>query len=137
MKKIAMLVCANSVGSVCTGAACMKAFNECSGAFSQYRAENLELAAFFQCNGCQSEFAQDENLQKKIHRILEIHPDAVHLGVCTLHKDSGLRCETIQKMSHIFLENGISVINGTHSSQRLPDLGRPIHETKEKGEGLL
>lgn len=129
MKQIVLLNCMNSLGKGCTGAACMKAFNQRTGAFQQYKDERLELAAFLLCSGCGKDLHQDEDLQKKINRILEIHPDAVHLGVCTLKKDTG-RCRIIEAMAHIFLENGICVINGTHDSPQLPDIGQPVSMSK-------
>lgn len=124
-KKIVILTCLKSV-DYCTGAACLTAFNCGSGAFRQYQNEELELAAFCHCNGCASIVAQDQGMQEKIERILKIHPDAVHLGVCTLHKETGKRCETINTLVNIFRDNGISVVDGTHNSSRLPDIGRRI-----------
>ena len=51
MKKIIMLNCLRA-NQVCTGAACLKAFNERTRTFAQYGEEELFLQAFFRCNGC-------------------------------------------------------------------------------------
>lgn len=125
MKKIAILTCLNSVGNNCTGASCLAAFNNRSGAFQQYQDEDLQLAAFFQCNGCDKDFQNMDGMKEKIDRILKIRPDAVHLGVCTLKKDAG-RCGNIEAMTDIFRAHGLSVINGTHNSSRLQDIGTPV-----------
>lgn len=103
----------------------MAAFNNRTGAFQQYQTEELELSAFFHCNGCNSVLEQDNGLLEKLDRILKIHPDAVHLGVCTLKKETG-RCKTIEQFIKVFQDNGIAVIDGTHSSPRLPNIGMPI-----------
>lgn len=125
MKKIIILTCLKAAKS-CTGAACLKAFNNRSGGFGQYQGEELELEAFCHCNGCDSVFEQDEGMKEKLDRILSISPDAVHLGVCTVHRDTGKRCETIEKLIDFFRDNNITVIDGTHNSSRLPNIGMPI-----------
>ena len=51
MKKIVMLNCLRA-NSVCTGAACLQAFNAKTKTFARYGDEPLELVAFFRCNGC-------------------------------------------------------------------------------------
>lgn len=131
MQRIALLTCMKSVTDNCTGAACMKAFYSRTGAFAQYQAESMELAAFFCCNGCGGELSQDAGLQEKVDRILAIHPDAVHLGVCTLKKDTGERCGVIAQLADTFLENGIRVVNGTHSSPRLQDIGKSLEPSSK------
>mgnify|MGYP000130420064 CR=1 FL=1 len=51
MKRIVMLNCLRA-NSVCTGAACLQAFNAKTKTFARYGDEPLELVAFFRCNGC-------------------------------------------------------------------------------------
>lgn len=46
MKKIVMLNCLRA-NSVCTGAACLQAFNAKTKTFARYGDEPLELVAFF------------------------------------------------------------------------------------------
>lgn len=123
-KRIVILTCLKSV-DCCTGAACLAAFNNRTGAFRQYQTEALELSAFFHCNGCESVLEQDSGMQEKLERILKIRPDAVHLGVCTLKNETG-RCKTIEQFITVFQDNGIAVIDGTHSSPLLPNIGIPI-----------
>ena len=50
MKKIVMLNCLRA-NSVCTGAACLQAFNAKTKTFARYGDEPLELVAFFRCKG--------------------------------------------------------------------------------------
>lgn len=125
MKTIVIFTCLKSTAN-CTGASCLTALHNRTGAFRQYQGEPLELAAFCHCNGCSSTLEQDSGMQEKIERILTIHPDAVHFGICTLRKDTGQRCKTIEKFIKLFQQNGIAVINGTHSSPRLSDIGNSI-----------
>ncbi len=94
MKKIVMLTCLKA-NTVCTGAGCLKAFNEKTKTFSRYGSEELELEAFFRCNGCG---VWDEGMEEKLERLISIKPDAVHLGVCTKLKD-GTRCPTIERIA--------------------------------------
>lgn len=109
----------------------MAAFHNRTGAFRQYQAEELELSAFCHCNGCDSELKADKGMQEKLERILQIHPEAVHLGVCTL-KENGERCKTIEQFIKIFQDNGIAVIDGTHSSSLLTSIGMPITLCQER-----
>ena len=67
MKKIAMLNCLKA-NEVCTGAACMKAFNEKSRSFERYREEETVVAAFMRCNGCDAHPGEDKGLQEKLDR---------------------------------------------------------------------
>lgn len=112
MKKTAILTCLDAVGSVCTGAGCMSAFNQRKGSFSKYE-EDLELVAFFQCNGCDSDVMTDKGIIEKIERIVKINPDAIHVGVCTMKRD-GTRCESITTLMNYLQSQGIEIISGTH-----------------------
>ena len=125
MKKLAILTCLRAAAGCCTGAGCLRALREHSGGFAPYGDEPLELLAQFHCNGCDHPLEGDAGMQEKIDCILAMHPDAIHLGVCTLDRDNR-RCPTIAAMTEIFMANGITVIDGTHASKRIPDIGRPL-----------
>lgn len=112
MKRIAILTCLDAVGSVCTGAGCFRALNERKGSFERYD-EEIQLQAFFQCNGCQSKVETDSGMQEKIERIIKIKPDVVHIGVCTKTKRKSL-CPTIQEIITELEKNDIPCIEGTH-----------------------
>lgn len=113
MKKIVMLTCLKA-NRVCTGAACLQAFNSKTKAFARYQ-EPLELEAFFRCNGCDAQGigVWDEGMEEKVERLLSLHPDAVHLGVCTKEK-SGRRCPLIQRVADALSEAGAVIVDGTH-----------------------
>ncbi|SHJ55715.1 Predicted metal-binding protein [Hathewaya proteolytica DSM 3090] len=113
MKRIAILTCLKSASSVCTGAGCFKAVNQRRGTFEQYREEEIQIEAFFQCNGCHSKLEEDKGMEEKLQRIIDIKPDAVHVGICTMNKD-GKRCETIEKIINLLEESHIKCISGTH-----------------------
>lgn len=122
MKRIAILVCGKAVGNVCTGSSCMKAMNCRKGTFTRYESEEIELQAFFQCSGCGNDLEHNDGLREKVEHILKIAPDAVHVGVCTIEKDTKKRCAVIETMMKIFKENGIEVLNGTHDSRLLQEV---------------
>ena len=107
MKKIVMLNCLRA-NSVCTGAACLQAFNAKTKTFARYGDEPLELVAFFRCNGCDAP-QDDAGMEEKIERLLQLRPDAAHMGVCTRRKADGTRCPTIQKVG----ERGVLVCPGS------------------------
>ena len=121
--KIAMLTCLNS-NTVCTGAACLRAFNERIRSFSRYKGRNdIELAAFMKCNGCETSGIPEEGriyaadrlengIQEKILRLSQEGIEAVHLGLCTKKKET--MCPVIEKISEEIEKNGIQVIFGTH-----------------------
>ena len=113
MKKIVMLTCLKS-NTVCTGAACLKAFTQRTKRFARYD-EPLELEAFFRCNGCDQEGVGvwDAGMEEKLERLLSLQPDAVHLGVCTKRRD-GTRCPTIERVMERLAQNGAQIVDGTH-----------------------
>ncbi len=113
MKKIVMLTCLKA-NRVCTGTACLQAFNSKTKTFARYQ-EPLELEAFFRCNGCDAQGigVWDEGMEEKVERLLSLHPDAVHLGVCTKEK-SGRRCPLIQRVADALSEAGAVIVDGTH-----------------------
>ena len=78
MKKIAILNCLKA-NDVCTGAACLKAFNNRNRHFEPYGDEPLELVAMGRCNGCEAGI--DEGFQEKLDRILQEGAEICHLGV--------------------------------------------------------
>ena len=113
MKKIVMLTCLKA-NRVCTGAACLQAFNSKTKTFARYQ-EPLELEACFRCNGCDAQGigVWDEGREEKVERLLSLHPEAVHLGVCTKEK-SGRRCPLIQRVADALSEAGAVIVDGTH-----------------------
>lgn len=115
MKRIVILTCLKA-SRVCTGAACFQAFHQRTRSFVRYGKESLEIEAFMRCSGCGHTMENDKGLQEKVERILEIHPDAVHLGICCCHDGRGKElCEEIQTLANVFAEHGIEVVRGTHS----------------------
>lgn len=110
MKKIAIWNCLKA-NDVCSGVACMKAFNNKTAAFADYT-EHLELVAFARCNGCSSDINLDEGMRKKIERIINAQTDNIHFGVCTQH--NGKECPTITRIGEIMQQSGITVVRGCH-----------------------
>lgn len=112
VKKIAMLNCLKA-NEVCTGAACFKAFQEKSRSFARYKGEDIAIAAFMRCNGCEKDPLTDKGIQEKVERLHSEGVSAVHVGVCTKNRESE-RCPTIQTIMEMLKKQGIQVVDGTH-----------------------
>lgn len=120
MKKVAILRCLRS-NDVCTGYACMQAFQHRKGTFERYREEPVELMAYFSCNGCKELKLKEENLQNKLDFLKKLELDAIHVGVCTKHRDKeGIwrKCPIIKCMTEELAASGIEIIEGTHPSRQ-------------------
>lgn len=106
MKKIVMLTCPHAE-TVCTGAGCFSALNGRTHRFREYGDEELQVSAFMKCSGCGHFPRQDKGLDEKIERILEIHPDAVHLGICCCSDgESKTLCKEVEMIAAILRERG-------------------------------
>ncbi|MGI6091219.1 MAG: CGGC domain-containing protein [Saccharofermentanales bacterium] len=112
MKKIAILTCLSAT-SVCSSAACFSALNQRKATFQRYLDDDVEIVAFFHCNGCDCDYGNDKKYLEKIRRICEIKPDAVHIGVCAYAK--GVECPNIAHVIQTLEASGIDVIRGTHN----------------------
>lgn len=116
MKKVAILRCLQTASS-CSGAGCLRAAYEKTGAFAEYD-EPVQVVAFCECNGCGAYASPNqEGLRKKIERIKALAPDAVHLSNCTKKKnDAGekVQCPVITAIANEWREAGLNVVEGTH-----------------------
>lgn len=117
MKKKAIFRCLRS-NDVCTGAACMQAFNKRQGSFARYGDEQLELAAYWSCNGCdECRLRNQEGIEEKLTRITRLEVDAVHVGVCTKQRNeegAWVTCRKILGICERLREAGIEIVEGTH-----------------------
>lgn len=114
MKKIAILRCLQT-GFSCTGSGCLKAWNEKEKAFACYKEEDATLAAFLNCNGCDKDPAQDEDMLKKIDRLEKMGVAVVHTSGCTVKdRETGNRCPNIEKIVQMLQQRQIEVVRGTH-----------------------
>ena len=112
--RIAILRCLHS-NDVCTGAACFDAFNHKKAHFAQYE-EDLELVAFWSCNGCGEAKFSPVGLEEKIARLFNMSIDVLHIGVCTQMRKNNVvvECPTITAIAKRFEGKGIKVVRGTH-----------------------
>lgn len=118
MKKIAILTCLKA-HSCCTGASCFTALNRRRDSFSPYEEEEVELLAFWTCNGCGHTVEGDSGLQEKIERLLKEGVEVLHLGVCTQMRSredfrKRYECPTITEICWRFEERGVAIVRGTH-----------------------
>lgn len=114
MKKIAILRCLNTSKS-CTGSGCLKAWNEKRKAFSCYAEEDVALAAFLNCNGCEMDPVEDEGMLKKLDRLQKMGVDTVHTSGCTMKdRENQRRCPNVEKIMEMLRIRGIQTVHGTH-----------------------
>lgn len=113
MKHIAILTCLEAC-RVCTGAACLEAWNKRARQFSRYAGEEAQLNAFLHCNGCHSDPMSDPGIAEKLQRLTEIGVDIVHLGVCTVKQETGVLCPTIKILAEQLHQKGTEIVVGTH-----------------------
>ena len=109
--KIAILNCLDANG-VCTGAACLKAFNGKSRHFALYGAEPLELVAMARCNGCEAGI--DDGFREKLDRIVQEGAAVCHLGVCTRKHGTDQECGIITAAAEYLEARGVKIVRGTH-----------------------
>lgn len=117
MEKIAILRCLKSAEN-CTGALCLKVFNDRSAFFESYLGKDIQLVGFFTCNGCENiKFESESGMEEKLKRILSIGTDIIHIGMCCETRSSGTdkkRCEKIIEIANFFEKHRIKVVWGTH-----------------------
>ncbi len=109
--KIAVLSCLKATG-VCSGAACFRAINNREKHFNIYKDMDVEVVAFFHCNGCDCDYSSDVEYLEKIEYVCSLEPDAVHVGKCTCME--GNLCTVIEAMVKYIEDRGMKVIFGTH-----------------------
>lgn len=116
MCKVAILTC-DLANRTCTGAGCMKAFNNREAFFEGYK-DDTKLVAFMHCNGCTDIMPymprEDEGMIKKVDRLKNECVDVVHIGVCRNKRD-GYECSRMTEIACMIEERGIKVVRGTHS----------------------
>ncbi len=112
MKKVAMVNCLKA-NEVCTGAACMKAWEAKTRSFSVYQNKETVLTAFARCNGCGNTPENSAGLKEKLERLVSEGTQIVHFGVCTKSRD-GKECPVITEIGEWLTDHGIEVVRGTH-----------------------
>jgi len=80
--------------------------------FTRYHGDDIEVVAFFHCNGCDCDYDNDKKYLEKISRVIMMKPDAVHIGICTCV--NGMECLKIKHIIETLEANSINVIHGTH-----------------------
>lgn len=115
MKHIVMITCPLSE-DVCTSAACFQAFYKRTHQFARYGEEEVQIDAYMKCNGCGHFVDNDQGLKKKMDRILQMKPYAVHLGICCCHDGRSKElCTEVKAICKVLEEHQIPMIRGTHS----------------------
>lgn len=96
----------------------MQALHKKTGTFVMYGDETLELEAFWSCNGCDDcKLKNQAGIEEKLARIVSLQVDAVHVGVCTKHRnDMGekVTCRRIVEICESLRQAGIKIVDGTH-----------------------
>ncbi|MEF9984383.1 MAG: CGGC domain-containing protein [Oscillospiraceae bacterium] len=106
--KISILHCKNA-SNVCTGASCFKAYNNCLKSFEQYKDNKPELAAFFDCGGCDINRKTNAGMIEKMERLKSEGIEKVHIGVCINEK-----CRYLDDILQMLNDFDIPYEFGTH-----------------------
>lgn len=106
--KIAIMHC-RKASDVCTGAGCLRAYNQGTKHFAQYGELKPELCAFLDCGGCGIDRVSDPGMIEKMEALQKIGVEKVHLGVCINSK-----CESFQNILEMLERYGFSFELGTH-----------------------
>jgi predicted metal-binding protein len=109
--KIAILNCLRA-NEVCTGSACLRAFNTRTAHFSGYGDTPLELVAMARCNGCGN--GLNDGFRKKLDRIVQVEAEVCHLGHCTRRGEPKEECPTITEAARYLEARGVRILRGTH-----------------------
>lgn len=117
MKRIVILRCLRS-NNVCTGAACMRAFNTKAVPSPDMARNRWSWKAYWSCNGCgDCRFEHHAGIEEKLERIIGLKPDAVHVGVCVKHRTQDgqvVTCKTIEEICERLEAAGLTIVEGTH-----------------------
>lgn len=108
VKKVAILHCKRS-GKRCTGASCFRTFYDRQKAFAQYGGKDVELSAYFDCNGCETDKLTDPNFAEKLDRLKKENVDKIHIATCVVCK-----CEYQEQIRQAITEHGLTYEEGTH-----------------------
>lgn len=109
--KIAILNCLQA-NEVCAGCSCLKALAARTRHFARYEGQDVELAAFARCNGCGA--GLDEGFREKLDRMVTEGAQVVHLGVCTVRRETHTECPTMTQAAEYLQARGLEVHRGTH-----------------------
>ena len=104
---IAMLHCLK-ITSICTGASCLKAYNNSSHYFAEYP-EKPTLCAFMHCGGCEIDRVNDPGMIEKMERLQTEGVKRVHIGKCV-----GMECDQRDDIVAMLERYGFEVVHGTH-----------------------
>lgn len=108
--RIAIMTCRQSQNG-CTGRSCFWAFETKKRSFEAYRNSEIPvcLSAFFPCNGCDADYANDPGMQKKLERLILEDVRCIHLSDCMKK-----RCKNIDQIRNLIEQYGFICITGTH-----------------------
>ncbi len=106
MKRIAVLRCLKS-SSHCSGAGCLKILFNKDKVYSKYQEEDIQLTAFWTCNGCDDiSLGDEEGLRRKIASMERFSVDVVHLSHCVFKKNTDGSEEICPRVRAIVSELG-------------------------------
>lgn len=81
MHKIAILSCAKSAATCC-GIDCLRFFADRERSFAPYAGQELRLAGFTLCSGCDADPRTDEAFAGKIAHFIKVGVQEVHVSAC-------------------------------------------------------
>lgn len=106
MKNIGIMIC-NKYSYKCSGINCFKAFNNRTKAFERYRECNVNLMAFFHCNGCEKNFLEEQT--HKFDQLKRCGVSTIHMSTCMVNK-----CHRYDVLKGDLINSGFDVVDGSH-----------------------
>lgn len=106
MDKIGIMVCEKTT-KICGGCICFSAFSKKEKSFERYKDKDVEIGAFFHCNGCNSDLVKD--LEEKVGIIKSKDIKTVHMALCIK-----VECKRYNEIKDYLIKNNFNVVEGTH-----------------------
>ena len=107
MENIAIITC-KKVENTWTGAGRFNAFNAKTAAFERYQGQDIQLGAYFQCTGCESDFVAENSV--RLERLIDKRDvKIIHMSVCIKAK-----CHRYKTLENGLIGLGFDVVHGTH-----------------------
>lgn len=106
MKKIGIMTC-DKLKDKCSGTHCFEAFHSKSKAFEIYKDKEVQISAFFSCNGCGTELP--ESMDYILNQMLLKNVDTIHMALCI-----DVECHRHREIESVLKEKGFNVVLGSH-----------------------
>ena len=106
MNKIAILSCQKSA-TTCCAVDCLRFLAERQRSFQNYAGQEVQLAGFTTCCGCESDPRADEDFKKKMEHLLKAGVAEVHISACVTAEKK--KCPQKNRIFEVIEANGMRI----------------------------